>query len=193
MSSPGSITELIQRVRSGDGNAARVLCERYADRLRDLAHHRLPPQGLGIADEEDAAFNALAGFFLGMARGQFPQVEDRVDLWNLLVTLTKRAVFHLLEHEDADIRDRTRRQGACEDAMARAPDPRPPPDIQALHEEACQRLLDRLADATLQSIAVWKLEGYTDQEVAVMLRCTVRTVERKLRLIRTIWSQEERP
>jgi FixJ family two-component response regulator len=49
--------------------------------------------------------------------------------------------------------------------------------------------LDRLAQA-LRLIAVWKMEGYHNQEIAAKLGCVPRTVERKLVLIRTLWSQE---
>jgi DNA-directed RNA polymerase specialized sigma24 family protein len=40
---------------------------------------------------------------------------------------------------------------------------------------------------------LWKLEGYTNQEIAGKLGCALRTVERTLRLIRRIWNQELAP
>jgi DNA-directed RNA polymerase specialized sigma24 family protein len=33
------------------------------------------------------------------------------------------------------------------------------------------------------------MEGYTSAEIAQKLNCTVRTVERKLRLIRQVWEE----
>ncbi len=56
--------------------------------------------------------------------------------------------------------------------------------------EQCQRLLDRLGDKALVSIAQLKLECYTNEEIARQLDCSLRTVERKLDLIRTKWSEE---
>jgi DNA-directed RNA polymerase specialized sigma24 family protein len=53
--------------------------------------------------------------------------------------------------------------------------------------ESCRRLLDLLGDEQLQRIAVWRLEGHTNQEIADRLGCVVETVERRLRLIRSIW------
>jgi DNA-directed RNA polymerase specialized sigma24 family protein len=38
--------------------------------------------------------------------------------------------------------------------------------------------------------AFWKLEGYTNAEIAARLGCVTQTVERKLRVIRTVWSNE---
>ena len=41
----------------------------------------------------------------------------------------------------------------------------------------------------LQQVALWKLEGYTNEEIAgpSMLDCAPRTVERKLAVIRRTW------
>ena len=47
--------------------------------------------------------------------------------------------------------------------------------------EECRRLLDRLGDNSLRDVAVWKMEGYSNDEIAGRLGCVSRTVERKLR------------
>jgi DNA-directed RNA polymerase specialized sigma24 family protein len=60
----------------------------------------------------------------------------------------------------------------------------------ALRADACRRLLDRLKDPELRAVALWKREGYTIEEIAEKLGCVPRTVDRRLRLIRTAWEQE---
>jgi DNA-directed RNA polymerase specialized sigma24 family protein len=45
-----------------------------------------------------------------------------------------------------------------------------------------------LPDDELRSIAVWKMEGLTNEEVDDRLGCAAPTVERRLRLIRKTWS-----
>jgi DNA-directed RNA polymerase specialized sigma24 family protein len=47
-----------------------------------------------------------------------------------------------------------------------------------------------LPNEELRSVALWKLEGYTNQEIAGKLGCVAGTVERKLRVIRSIWDRE---
>src|SRR5262249_25697925 len=59
-------------------------------------------------------------------------------------------------------------------------------------EEVC-RLLECLSENELRSIALWKLEGYTDVEIASRLGCVRLTVQGKLRLIRDIWAKELGP
>jgi DNA-directed RNA polymerase specialized sigma24 family protein len=204
MSSAGSVTDLIGRLKTGDVAAARQLWDLFSPRLLGLARHKLPGGALGLADEEDVVVSALASFFLGAERGQFPELHDRDDLWHLLVVITTRKVFDLLAHEGRQKRDRgpaptgpppdgPAGSPAGEAALEQLLDRQPPPVLAALLDEECQRLLARLGDARLRSIAVWKLEGYTNEEIAGMLGCTRRTIERKLRLIRSIWDREGTP
>jgi DNA-directed RNA polymerase specialized sigma24 family protein len=62
--------------------------------------------------------------------------------------------------------------------------------VGALFAEDYERLLDRLGDAELRSIALWALEGYTNAQIAVKLGKVESTVERKLKRIRSLWNEE---
>jgi len=63
----------------------------------------------------------------------------------------------------------------------------PTPDFVAQMAEQYEGLLGSLGDDTLRQIATWKLEGYTNAEIAGKLGCVTRTVERKLEMIRERW------
>ena len=56
--------------------------------------------------------------------------------------------------------------------------------------DECQRLLDLLGEPELRQIALWKVEGYTNEEIAVRLDCVPRTIERKVSRIRLLWKHE---
>jgi DNA-directed RNA polymerase specialized sigma24 family protein len=56
--------------------------------------------------------------------------------------------------------------------------------------EECERLLACLPDQTARAVALWKVEGYTNDEIAAKLGRSRPTVERKLRLIRATWEEE---
>ena len=63
------------------------------------------------------------------------------------------------------------------------------PQLAAMIAEECERLLERLGDDSLRQIAIWKMEGHTDGEVATKLGVVTRTVERKLaRILREMGS-----
>jgi DNA-directed RNA polymerase specialized sigma24 family protein len=51
-------------------------------------------------------------------------------------------------------------------------------------------LLKQLGDADLEAVALWKMEGYTHEEIAARLNCAPKSVQRKLRLIRSIWEKD---
>jgi DNA-directed RNA polymerase specialized sigma24 family protein len=50
--------------------------------------------------------------------------------------------------------------------------------------EQIERVMELLEDPTHRVIALWKLEGRTNPEIASHLDCSLSAVERKLRLIR---------
>ncbi len=82
------------------------------------------------------------------------------------------------------------RDGAAGDALTRVAGREPSPDVAAVWLEDYQELLDRLADRELRRIAVWKFEGHDNDEIARRLGCGLRTVERKLGMIRAVWLPE---
>src|SRR4051794_12636924 len=92
---PGSVSRWIGELKGGDPAAAQPLWDRYYARLVRLARVKLRrsrPRG-AEADEEDAALSAFESFCTGMARGRFPQLADRDDLWRLLVVITARKAW----------------------------------------------------------------------------------------------------
>ena len=67
----------------------------------------------------------------------------------------------------------------------------------ALREQTGARVMLHEADLplydNLKVQAEWKLEGYTNEEIASRLGLVCRSVERKLRQIRHLWAQELDP
>ncbi len=67
-------------------------------------------------------------------------------------------------------------------------DPGPTPEFAAQVVDEFRDLLRRLGDDSLVSVALAKMEGYSNRQIADRLGCIEQTVERKLRSIRRIWS-----
>jgi DNA-directed RNA polymerase specialized sigma24 family protein len=197
-SSSGSVTCWIGLLKAGDPAAAQKLWEGYFQRLVGLARRKLRGIPRRAADEEDVALSALDSFCRGAERGRYPQLADRDDLWQQLVLITARKAIDLVHYERRQKRGggNVRGDSALLDAkgssatggMERVVGAEPTPEFAAQMAEECQRLLAMLTKPELRSTALWKMEGYTNQEIAVKLGCVPRTVERKLRVIRTIWN-----
>jgi DNA-directed RNA polymerase specialized sigma24 family protein len=195
----GSVTLLLGNLKSGDSAAVPHLWERYFAQLVLLAHSRLRRVSGpgGVEDEEDAALSALESFFQGVKNGRFPRLVDRGDLWQILVTITKRKVYDQVERRDTQKRGGVYRQVA--DGLDWQCSPGPTPEFLALVADQCRVMLDALTREDprnirhLRGIALWKLEGFTNEEIAGRLDCAVRTVANRLDLIRKIWNDEGHP
>ena len=57
-----------------------------------------------------------------------------------------------------------------------------------MHDQV-EHLLDALDDPILCQIAAWKIEGTSNVEIAARLGRTLRTVERKIEIIRLVWER----
>jgi DNA-directed RNA polymerase specialized sigma24 family protein len=189
MTSEGSVTRWIDQLQAGDLAAAQPLWERYFQLLVELARRKLLGAKAHAADEEDVALSAFDSFCRGLKRGRFPDLQDRDNLWKLLVVLTARKACRLMRDERRMKRGGAQPVGADQE-LAEVLGQEPSPEFAAECAEACQRLLDLLGDAELRTIALCKMEGYTTKEIAGRLNRAPRSIERKLRLIRRLWEKE---
>jgi DNA-directed RNA polymerase specialized sigma24 family protein len=196
MSPDGSVTRWIGPLKGGDPSAVRGLWDAYFRHLVVLARAHLRGVPRRAADEEDVALSAFDSFCRAAERGRFPRLEDRGDLWQLLFVITVRKAYDLAQHEGRASRGKGRVRTlsdlegtGLDEVLGREPTP----ELAAQVAEECRRLLARLGSDTLRSVALWKMEGSTNEEIAAKLGCVRFTVDRKLRAIRRIWSGEEPP
>jgi DNA-directed RNA polymerase specialized sigma24 family protein len=176
-----SVSRWIQHLKNGERSAVPPLMERYFQGLVQLARKRLYGINGLAADEEDVALSAFKSFCLGLEGGRFPELLDRNHLWRLLAMLTVRKAIGVL---------RRNRVGRVELNPEQLLSEEPTPDLIMEMTEQYELLFASLESAELQSIALWKLEGFTNAEIASQLGCVERTVERKLHRIRLLWEEE---
>ena len=201
MTSNGSVTTWIGELKAGNHAAAQQLWERYFRMMVQLARARLRDGSRRAADEEDAALSAFDSFCRGAVAGRFPLLSDRDNLWPLLVVITARKVIDARNHEKRIKRGGGKVRG--ESAWRNAADgsdhdgginlvigDEPTPAFVVELAEQTQRLLDALGSEELRKVAVWKMEGYSNQEIAAKLDCVERTVERRMKIIRGVFERE---
>ncbi len=204
MDTTHQITQILQGVWEGDEAAAELIWREYFSGLVRLARRKLKGLPRRAVDEEDVAASAMFSFYRGMQAGRFDKLDNRHDLWKLLVTITARKACKHRRRELADIRGGGDVRGESVFVRTEADEERAPglgdvagteptPDMACMLVENCNRALERLGNETLRRIAVWTLEGYGTDEIAKKLGCSRRTVERKLERIRDKWSREGAP
>jgi len=190
MSSDGSVSRWLNRLLTGDRNAVQPLWELYFHRLVTMARQKLRDLPRTVADEEDVALSAFDSFCRRAEQGKFPRLDDRNDLWQVLLMITGRKACDLIEHERREKRDRRRAQSLDAADFREPPSAEPDPAAAVEVAEETRRLLGLLKREQQRVIAVRKLEGYTNEETAAMVGCALSTVERELKLIRRYWKNE---
>jgi DNA-directed RNA polymerase specialized sigma24 family protein len=199
----GSVSHWIGELKVGDAEAAQHLWERYFEALVRLARAKLGALPRREADEEDIALSAFHSFCEGAAHGRYPRLDDRYGLWRLLVTITVRKALDQSERQQRKKRGGGRVRVASVqlgsdpeargDGLEQVVGREPTPAFAAMVADECRRLLESLGDETLRRIALLRMEGYSDPEIAASLGCGLRTVGRKLELIRKAWQREVAP
>lgn len=197
MMSGHSVTQWIEQLKAGEQSlAAERLWDRYFQQLVAVARDRLSGAASPVVDGEDVAVSVFSSLCLGASKGKFAKLLDRDNLWSLLVAMTILKSRERIRHER-----RQKRGGgmivnqispgsndSVADCMADAISREPSPEFAVAMAEQCGRLLDGLEPEQRQ-IANRKLQGYTNSEIAVELGCGVRTVERRLSIIRLTWEK----
>ena len=194
----GTITRLYARLRRGESSAADGLWEHYFPRMVALARKvgsGAPPG----ADAEDAALSAFASFWLRAAEGDVDADLHRDNLWNLLALITARKIRKQIERgaaqkrgggkvlSEAALAARAESDGAAfrlDDFIGQLP--------AQEFDLACEELLLQL-DEPLRRIAILRLMGHTNDEIAAQFGCTRRKIERKLAVIRLKWERHLAP
>jgi DNA-directed RNA polymerase specialized sigma24 family protein len=198
------VTLWIRQLSQRDGQAAEAIWNQYFQRLAYFARRKFDKLPCRVADEEDVALSALNSFCRGAASGRFPQLADRQDLWRILLTIASRKVGAQMRRQGAGKRGGGKVRGESVFQRRDGDDPlgrdvgigqvlgrEPTPELACMVAEDCQRLLEALGDETLRQIAISKLEGYTNDEIAERMGCVTRTIERKLERIREKWLPED--
>ena len=195
MAPSDAITPWLSLLRDGHPEAAQRIWDRYFRRLVGLARKKLRGRRLAVADEEDVAISALDSFCRNAREGRFPQLADSDGLWRLLVVITARKAVRLVRDQGRQKRsggtltgplDSEGNQPAVEELIGNEPSP----EFAAQVAEEYERLL-ALLDDDQRAIAIAKLEGLTNEQIAERFNRALRTVERRLKLIRKIWTERE--
>lgn len=195
--------------RGRDEEAAQYLWQRYWRQLATVAGRRLRELGARCRaeDEADAVQEAFAAFFRRIEEGAYPDCRDRNDLWCLLVKIADSKARQLVRGErrgkrghgrvrgDSAIMADSSPGGDAFDRVAGAPRSLPlaEPTLEEPSEAFVDQLLDTFTlcygalDAMERQVLRGRMQGYTNDEIAAQVGCVTRTVERKLKVIRSRW------
>lgn len=189
----GSVSGWIAKMRQGDSAAIGHLVARYFQKIAQFAEGKLR-RGIRVTDDgEDIAISVLHTITRNSAKGRFPDLQDRDDLWFLMIVIAQHAV---IDKKRTELR--RERQAAPVHTMT---------DLLELYNvdledflgndnsasklleiiDCWDELLKKLPDDRNREVAKLKMQGYSNREIADILGMVPRTVDRKIRLIAQRW------
>jgi RNA polymerase sigma factor (sigma-70 family) len=185
-----------QLKQESNDQAAEVLWEEFHDPLLRVAKNQLRQDNKRVVDEEDVVQSVMRQFFEGAKEGRFSEHEDRQDLWRLLVSMMRQKVIDKRRHAlrskrgGGAVRGESVfvNQGEEHGGLDEAAKVDLLPDLIAVFREEKERLFERLPDSETRRIAKRRLQGYSNAEIAEQLGISLRTVERRISTIRSLWS-----
>ena len=192
ISPEGSFTQMLSRLKTGDENAVKAVWDRFFEPLQRLAGDRVNARDRKVRDEEDLALSAINAFQECVRNGRYTSIENRNDVWHLLVTIVERKAIDHVRRERAQKRGAGNVRG---DSFSKGLNYYA--DVRLDHEQSVDFLehlntsLRRLNDPELVEVVFRKIEGYSNLEIATRIGKSMSSVERKLRLARQIWTEIE--
>lgn len=194
-----SVTQLFTRLKAGDSDAAERLWDVYFQALVREARQRLRGLPRRVSDEEDVALSVFRKLCEGAQSGRFDQIGHRADLWRLLVCVTKDRVADHARHGRRAKRGggQVRGESVFLDVngcfspagIQQVAGDAPTPEFLAVMAETQQWLLDRLENESLREVARLRFDGHSNEEISEKIDVSLRSVERKLQVIRSCWSR----
>ena len=196
-----SVTTWLAHLKAGRCDANREIWQRYVEQLVRHARKKLESTPRRSADEEDIVLSAFEAFFKGGDEGRVLRLDDRDDLWQVLGMLTERRAIAFRRREMAlkrgggEVRGgsvfaKPGRNGSRNAGLDQQPNRDASPAFAAEMTDQLRFLLDQLRDPAQQRIALGKLEGKTNKELADELGIGLRSVERKISIIRDKWQDK---
>ena len=192
-----SFENLLDAMQSGEDSAFDTFFKTYYDRLVQFAKKKIGSFPLRTLDEEDVALSAMNSLFNCLRENRL-EAQNSVELWQILITITKRKLINRRKEQHAQKRgggnvrgDSIWAQTGDDNIFHEQPDTRQnmTPDAQVELLETTTRLFQQLDDEKTREIARLLLEGYRINDIAEKLNCVRRTVERKIVRIRELWSE----
>ena len=182
MAASMDITELLQRVHTGDEQALQTVIPLVYAELKKLAASHLRREGKARPLDTTALVHEA---FLRLAHGQHPSYENRSHFYGIASRLMRQVLVDLARARTAEKRDAMK-----EVQLADIPDLGRQADESLLVMNAA---LERLASSDplkVQIIEMRYFGGMTAEESAAALSLSVHVVRRELRLAQT-WLRKE--
>ena len=178
--------DLLARAVDGDQWAVTCLWKSLYPKVRRAVAGRIASLPQLAGDTSDIASESLQTFFRKVEEGGLPELAEVNSLWGLLRAIAIRRVNDRRKWWNA-----AKRGGGAVVLSFREDDQPQPGDAQLMVEfqDLVDCLLDSLPDEVGRAIVGLRLRGASLTDIAELTGMSVRSVQRRMRVIETIWER----
>lgn len=190
----GSVSHWLKELKAGDSVAVEAIWNRYYQKVVELAGRKMKVNPDHAVDGEDIAQLVMHRFCTNAVQGGYPSLDDREQLWDLLVVFTLNRIRKHLRACNTLKRSglfsqvfEFRQAEVLQDLQT----PEAPTIMADMMESWLARLDQEDPDGQLKQIAVWSMDGISGSEIARILKKRKSFVLQQIRLIRLLWEECE--
>lgn len=187
--------DVLLRLRSGDQSVAPERFERFATRLVALARSRIYENLNSKVDAEDVVQTAFSSYYYRQAQHEYELVTWD-SLWGLLALITIRKCGRQYDRSKADRRGSRRELTPasleCEHLAGWEPNSTDPTPSQVL---ILQEMIEQISQQLTRQermILLLTLQGHSIAEISAQVLCSIRTVQRTLKYVRSLAKLSDR-
>ena len=186
----GSISLFFQLLqKQDDAHSAFEIWTRFFPRLLGIANKIIAGRAFPLG-AEDAVQEAFIQFFRSVQSGRYKHSLNREDLWRVLCVITIRKSRRQITREYAAKRGKGLVKHVSQSPGFNDMEFRLEDAIEAVSTAEwdlfCSEMLEELSDE-LRDVAIMRLAGYTNPQIKEVLACSLRSIERRLQIIRATW------
>lgn len=190
----GSVSHWLKELKTGDSLAVEAIWQRYYQKVVELAVRKMKINPDRSVDGEDIAQLAMHRFCQNATLGYYPNLDDREQLWDLLVVFTLNRIRKHLRACNTLKRSGLNSQ-VFEFKRTKALEDLQTPEAPTIMADMVSTWMNRLdlEDRTgqLKQIAIWSMDGISGSEIARILKKRKSLILQQIRLIRLLWEECE--
>jgi hypothetical protein len=183
----GSVSHWLKELKTGDSLAVEAIWHRYYQRVVELASRKMKVNPDRAVDGEDIAQLAMHRFCTNATLGCYPNLDDREQLWDLLVVFTLNRIRKQLR-----ACNRLKRSGLHSqvfefsqlEVLKDLQTPEAPTIMADMVDAWLKRLDQEDLSGQLKQIAIWSMDGISGSDIARILKKRKSFVLHQIRLIR---------
>ena len=190
--SAGTVTKAIDGLLTERETASELLWDFYFERLCRFATTKIAKRQRRLIDNEAVAASAMYALLDGIENERFGLIDNRDELWRILVIVATRKAYDARRHHLCAKRGAGLVRGdsvfSTKGLKAIIADQRGDSDPSGCSEveSVLEELNKQLPDDNYRQITTLRLAGHNNREIARKLNCSTRTIIRKMTLIQSI-------